>query len=63
VTLPLSSPHENIKNCAGEMSLIAICAAAMFLVIDNTEDNENKRIKIGWVIVAFSGFILLWHTV
>ena len=45
------------------MTLIGICTAAMFLVIDNTEDNEEKRIKIGWVIVAFSGFILLWHTV
>lgn len=59
---PLESKHENIKNCAGEIALIGICSSAMFLVNDNDENAESKRIKIGWVIVCLSGLILLWHT-
>ena len=59
---PLESKHENIKNSAGELALIGICSSAMFLVNDNDENAESKRIKIGWVIVCLSGLILLWHT-
>lgn len=60
---PLDSTYENIKNCAGELTLISICICAMFLVDDSDDDSEDKRIKVGWAIVGLSGFILLLHTI
>lgn len=34
LVFPYESKHENIKTCAGEIVLIGICIAALFLVND-----------------------------
>lgn len=62
IAKPLSSKFENIKNAAGEIVLICIGICGSLLVNDSESNDESYRLKIGWVIVAFSSFILLWHT-
>ncbi|EAS02479.2 hypothetical protein TTHERM_00629910 (macronuclear) [Tetrahymena thermophila SB210] len=60
---PLQSKYENIKNCFGEIILICIGISLSLLVQDNESEDEMFRLKIGWIIIAFTSFILLWHTI
>lgn len=59
---PIESSVENIKCLSGEIVLLAINICNYLLIDDNEGDDEILRLKIGWAIVAFSSFILLWHT-
>lgn len=40
IVQPLDSKSENIKNCAGEFCLIAICICIFFLVKDDDVNGE-----------------------
>ncbi|KAL4461960.1 hypothetical protein ABPG74_000805 [Tetrahymena malaccensis] len=60
---PLQSKYENIKNCCGEIILVCIGISLSLLVQDNESEDEMFRLKIGWVIISFTSFILLWHTI
>ncbi|KAL4477135.1 hypothetical protein ABPG72_008869 [Tetrahymena utriculariae] len=59
---PYDSVSENIKNASSEVILIAIQICAATLVEDGQDDNEERRINIGWAIVCLSAFALLWNT-
>ncbi|KAL4477139.1 hypothetical protein ABPG72_008873 [Tetrahymena utriculariae] len=60
---PLQSKYENIKNCCGEITLVCIGISLSLLVQDNESEDEMFRLKIGWIIIAFTSFVLLWHTI
>lgn len=63
LVFPYESKHENIKTCAGEIVIIGICIAGLFLVNDEEAQIEEKRMNVGWWIVGLSAFILFWHTI
>ncbi|KAL4493846.1 hypothetical protein ABPG73_010124 [Tetrahymena malaccensis] len=59
---PYDCLSENIKNASSEVILIAIQICAATLVEDGQDDNEERRINVGWIIVCLSAFALLWNT-
>ncbi|EAR85945.2 hypothetical protein TTHERM_01178720 (macronuclear) [Tetrahymena thermophila SB210] len=59
---PYDCLSENIKNASSEVILIAIQMCAATLVEDSQDDNEERRINVGWAIVCLSAFALLWNT-
>ncbi len=60
--LPHESLLSNIINGISEFCLIIMQIAVCFLIEDKPNDDENKRINIGWIMVGASGVILFMHT-
>lgn len=54
---------ENIKNAVGEIVLIIVQICVVSLVEDSPDEDEDRRYRIGWIIIGFSGFIMAWHTI
>ncbi|EAR91485.2 hypothetical protein TTHERM_00598660 (macronuclear) [Tetrahymena thermophila SB210] len=63
VVTPFKSNFENVQFIIQEVLMIAIQICASLLVKDSQDENEDTRMKIGWIIVAISGFLIAYFTI
>lgn len=60
IVKPFVEKVENVKSAASELGLLVIALVTFWLVEDPKDASEEERIRIGWVIVAIVGVILVW---
>ncbi|KAL4493856.1 hypothetical protein ABPG73_010134 [Tetrahymena malaccensis] len=61
--MPQVSNFDNIKNGVSELILIVIIFSAAFLKNDPKGQSEEERIKIGWIFVSCTAFIIMVQAV
>ncbi|EWS75591.1 hypothetical protein TTHERM_000597660 (macronuclear) [Tetrahymena thermophila SB210] len=62
ILTPFKSKYENVQFITQEILMIVIQICASLLVKDSQDENEDTRMKIGWIIVAISGFLIAYFT-